>query len=419
MFFLFSNIGRARDLLAGCSILLLVFFIPYSTALVNLFSAICLVCWLSSGFVLNDLKKFYHSVVGKILLLFLFISFLSILWSEAPKEYILDGFAKLRKFILLAVVWMLLARLREFQKLTLCSMFLSFSLLTLICLGIYAGVPGFPNMTPGQGAVFLRSHIAQGYFLSLLVCVCAAILFLTRGYKKRLLGLTFLILSMIVTFYMTNGRTGYVCLVCSLLVMAIMVPGSIKKKSLLLVFTGVVIATTIISSERLEKRWDDAVVDMQKLEAGNGETSIGYRLRAVKASFDMVKERPWLGAGLGSWGMKFCQFDSINKQNLALCQKTINVGNPHSDYLNWLSQFGIPGLILWLAFLFCLWKRCFRLDKRYRAFVMAALASYMVGSLFNSFMWDISEGTASALMFGWILAVSTRIEEKGTKQLEI
>ena len=50
---------------------------------------------------------------------------------------------------------------------------------------------------------------------------------------------------------------------------------------------------------------------------------------------------------------------------------------------------------------------------------MAALASYMVGSLFNSFMWDISEGTASALMFGWILAVSTRIEEKGTKQLEI
>ncbi|MDR3898631.1 MAG: hypothetical protein Q3X95_05150, partial [Duodenibacillus sp.] len=130
---------RVRDLLAGGSILLLAFSIPYSTALVNIFSALCLVCWLFSGFVRDDIKKIVSSFAGKLLIAFFALAMLSVIWSEATKDYIFEGVAKLRKLLLVAVVWMLLSRLERFQKLTLFSLFLSFSLLALVCLGIYIG----------------------------------------------------------------------------------------------------------------------------------------------------------------------------------------------------------------------------------------------------------------------------------------
>lgn len=397
---------RTRDLLAGVSILLLAFSIPYSTALVNFFSALCLVCWLFSGFVRDDVKKLFRSFAGKMLIAFLAIALLSIVWSEAPQNYILEGLAKLRKLLLVAVVWMLLARLERFQKLTLFSLFLSFSLLNLVCVGIYFGLPGFPEMTPGQGAIFMKSHIAQGYFLSLLACICAGMVILGVEWKTKLTGLIFLVLSLTVTFFMTNGRTGYACLACVLLVLPFAAPGTMKKKLLWLAVAGALIATTIVSSDRFEKRWNDAVLDVQELESGNRSTSIGYRLTAWKSSIEMVESSPLLGVGIGGWGVKFCQMQTDGVEEFDQCNRVIKIGNPHSDYFNWLAQFGILGFCLWMAFLFAVVKRAAQFSSEYRVFLLAGLASYMVGALFNSFIWDISEGTLSALMFGWILAIS-------------
>lgn len=397
---------RVRDLLAGGSILLLAFSIPYSTALVNIFSALCLVCWLFSGFVRDDIKKIVSSFAGKLLIAFFALAMLSVIWSEAPKDYIFEGVAKLRKLLLVAVVWMLLSRLERFQKLTLFSLFLSFSLLALVCLGIYIGLPGFPEMTPGQGAIFLRSHIAQGYFLSLLTCICVGMVILGTEWKTKLIGLIFLILSLIVTFYMTNGRTGYACLVCVLFVLSFAAPGTITKKLLWLALAGGLIVTIIVSSDRFEKRWNDAAFDIQEMELGNRSTSIGYRLTAWRASIEMVKSSPLLGVGIGGWGAKFCQMQTDSAEEFDQCSREIKIGNPHSDYFNWIAQFGILGLCLWIAFLLAVVKRIVQFSSDYRVFLLAGLMSYMIGALFNSFIWDISEGTLSALMLGWILAIT-------------
>ncbi len=75
-------------------------------------------------------------------------------------------------------------------------------------------------------------------------------------------------------------------------------------------------------------------------------TSLGWRFVMWKAAFWGWLQHPWLGWGLGS-------FWEIFQQYLAVVNMPFNepfyFHRPHNEYLQFLSEAGLPGLILYLA----------------------------------------------------------------------
>ena len=390
---------------AAWSIVGIAFCIPYSTSLTNILCGLCLVCWLFGGRISEDLRLLCREPFAQFLLAFLAVALLSMVWSEAAGEYILHSISKLRKILLVLLFWMILNRLKEFQGKVLFSAFASLTVLLLVCIGIYFRVPGLPDMTPGQGAIFLRSHIAQGYFMALLVCLGVGLAIRSKDRRMKIFGGVVSVLAVVLTFFMTNGRTGYVCIIAAAGTLALFLPIGRGKKLMLCLVVLVAAVVMAINSTRVQNRINDAIVDIEKVEEGNWNSSIGYRLSAWKTSVEVFENNPVLGIGLGMWGTEFCNRVTSGADGAARekCMDFIKEGNPHSDYMNWLSQFGLVGFALWLLFLFEVFRSGWKAEGGLRCVALAALASYLCGALFNSFMWDFSEGTASALLFVVIL----------------
>ena len=391
--------------MSAWSLVALVFVIPYSTAAVNAFTALVFVCWIFGGRVREDVSCLLRTSFARMLLVFLAVALLSMLWTEASDGNLLKGVAKLRKILLIFLVWIILQRLPEFRIKVVYSAFASFAILSLLCVGIYVGLPYFPQMVPGQGAIFLRSHIAQGYFLAIQVCLGLYLFFTHEKKTVRAAGLFFSLLAICVTLLMTNGRTGYVCILAVIAVVVLLAPIGLRKKGLIFLI-ALVGALSVVNTSRVSDRIDDAMEDIQKLEQGRWwNTSVGFRLEAWKASVDMFKDNPVFGIGLGGWGAEFCEraTPGLGKEVYQDCKRRITLGNPHSDYCNWLSQFGLAGFVPWILFLLLALRSAWSRPGWIRSVSVAAVAAYMVGAVFNSFIWDIGEGTLSAILLAFVL----------------
>ncbi len=111
---------------------------------------------------------------------------------------------------------------------------------------------------------------------------------------------------------------------------------------LLLLIAGAYVAGS--EMEILEKR----VKNMTRIYE-EGQSSQVSRMSIWKSSVDMIKDDPVMGKGWGTYERAFPAYrkaDSIQTARFA-----------HNDYLQIASEAGIPGLLLFLAFLFMIFKK--------------------------------------------------------------
>lgn len=87
-----------------------------------------------------------------------------------------------------------------------------------------------------------------------------------------------------------------------------------------------------------------------------------YRLGAVAASVAMIKERPWLGHGPGSYARDSQRFRVRAAEawhtRLEMPPNANAFVYAHQDYLQWAAEFGLPSLLLGLAGFFAVLWRC-------------------------------------------------------------
>lgn len=98
-------------------------------------------------------------------------------------------------------------------------------------------------------------------------------------------------------------------------------------------------------------------------------TSWGMRMRMVELTADMVKDRPLMGHGLGSWVTQW--HARIGPEGKRLKDNT----SPHNEYLLIAEQAGLPALAAWLALLAAYLLRSWRAGA-------AGLPGLMVWSAF-------------------------------------
>ncbi len=420
------------------------FCLPFSTALTLLFSAFGVLFGLL-GFDWSSFKQaLRHPISILCVALFAWLA-LSILWSIAPPDELMEGISKYRKLLYVPLVAMLLISTRV-KPWFLMNFFVVGCL--VVCVGSLSSSSGLlehligPQL-PGGGwglggtsaghwfyigppaaPTFGRAWVAQGAFLAIASVYMASIvlhLLSSETIVASRLGLSTLFSGaalLAVVVLDLGGRSGYLLLALGYgMLLIALVRRAVYARALILVAgMCLILVFHLISKPTITSRVMQAVSDVQQYRQIGAETSQGLRLRFWESGLYMAQSRPLFGWGVGSNAEVFAR-DSRQPNDLKLTRV-----QPHSEYLLQLVQGGVVGLAILLALGYVTAGAAvgrsspfWRVPIDTRTGLMFASLLLLVNGFFNSVIWDLAEGHFFALAFGSLSVLQT---ENHTKIIE-
>ena len=154
-------------------------------------------------------------------------------------------------------------------------------------------------------------------------------------------------------------------------------------KSLLIfgVFSSILFIGAYSTIDLFKSRIDSSIVDVHKLQEKNFDTSWGLRAAFWIITYDILREHPLVGVGIGDY--KSAATEAIATYDHGFSKETIQwctTMHYHNQYLMILAQVGIIGfaLMLWLLI------ELFRLkieDSELREFGILGLTVFSVASI--------------------------------------
>lgn len=277
------------------------------------------------------------------------------------------------------------------------------------------------NQSTAFGPFINRHHFA-GY-MELTIALPLGLLFAGAVDKEKRLIYLFIAGLMGVALVMTTSRGGIVSLVAEILFLVIVtaiwrkpsdrrqrrsgrlkrVAGRIGMATALLV--GLFLGVLLLGGEFSLNRFIDSV---------NTDDPTTGRAHFWSVTLDIIKAHPYVGTGLGAFGVVYTKYDSRNG--------LYRLEQAHNDYLQVLSDGGIVGAALALSFVVLLfYKALSRANSRddFRRGVALAGLSGCFAVLVHSFFDFTLHTTSNALLFLVLVALATldgRVEDAPRKR---
>jgi O-antigen ligase len=360
--------------------------LPFSTAATNVLLALVLLGWLASGRLLENIRTAARHPVAVGAAAVICCTLLATLWSDATSADRADAVAGYRKLLLLVILIPLFDTPR--RRAALLFAFLGGCVvLLLVSVATYFGVAGL-HPDPLQGAIVRRNHITHGFMMALLAFAMATLAMHEERPAFRLTAWAIAALALLNMTVMTRGRTGWLVAV-ALLLMAAILRARWKGAAIAAVLTAALGAAAYMSIPAIQERVDAGTRDVAELERGNVENSTGIRLHFYKRGLEIVRDHALFGAGTGAWKVEYERRSADDPERL---RKVSGLGNPHSDFLTTAVQFGLVGMLVHLTLVFALFVLAGRLPAPDMWMARGLVVAYAVGAVFNSFLWDFTEG---------------------------
>lgn len=279
------------------------------------------------------------------------------------------------------------------------------------------------NQSTAFGPFINRHHFA-GY-MELTLALPLGLLFAGAVDKEKRVIYLFLAALMGVALIMTSSRGGVVSLVAQILFFVLVtgfwrkedhrhreskrrsrLRGMVAKVTLgLALVVSLFVGALLMGGDWSLNRLVDSV---------NMDDPTTGRTHFWSVTVEMIKTHPFLGTGLGAFGVIYTRFDSRNG--------LMRLEQAHNDYLQILSDAGIIGALLGLAFVVILFRRAFqRMRSRdvFRSGVALAALGGCFAVLVHSFFDFTLHTTSNALLFLVLAALATingRVEEPPPKR---
>ena len=324
--------------------LIFAFILPISRGLVSLFIVLLPIIWVFEGNLRYKLQQIKSSKLLLIISIFIFYQFASILWSsDIPQA--LDS---ARMYTYWFAIFVLATSIKKewIDKITtsfLYGMVISEIFAYMIFFEIYA----YKGKPPEYPSPFMM-HIDYSIFLAF-----TSILLLNRIFSKRyelqqkvIMGLFFFTVT--TNLFISTGRAGQLAFLVALLVSVIIhFRLTVKSMFIFLLLSTVLFVGAYKTLPIFEKRIDAAQTDIKKFQNGNYNSSWGIRVAFWIITYDIVKENPLVGVGIGDYKDEAKVALSKNDHDFSTyVQEFCTTSHFHNQYLMIITQGGLIGFSL-------------------------------------------------------------------------
>jgi hypothetical protein len=388
-FFNRALLTRAADALAVAVAISL----PWSTSA----TSILVIVWLAvllPTLRLAELRRELTTAAGGLPVLLLLFGIAGMLWADVA---LIERWKGLDSFFKLLVIPLLFIQYRRSDRgLWVFGGYLAACMALLVAsafLSITAG-PWWPNHIYG---VPVKNEATQsGEFVT---CIFGLLFLAMEFYERRrhvlMIGALAAALAMAANiFYVATGRTALVIIFALLLLFA---AKKLRARGIVVLSAGTILIGAIgwMSSPYLRGRIVQIWTDFQSYEASDARNSSGERVEFAKKSIAFIREAPIIGHGTGSMPALFTK-SAIGQTGAAAAAATTN---PHNQTFAVAIQLGLIGAAvlwaMWIAHLLL-----FRGPGLVEWIGLVIVVQNIVGSLFNSHLFDFTQGWVYVLGVG-------------------
>jgi O-antigen ligase len=360
--------------------------LPWSTT----GSLVLISLWWAARFWMGDHAAVRHqaaTLAGGLPVALCALGAVGMLWAAVPWAERVDGLS----FYKLLAVPPLLAQFRRSERGTW--VLVGFAASCTVLLVASWGLALLPNLAwRGRDAevpgIPVRDYIAQGQAFTLCALgFCEAAL---RAWRRARHWLAFALLLLALAFlanllYVTVSRTSLVTIPILLVIFGFLRFGR-RTLAPLLVLTVVSAALIWQTSPILRQRITTIFDQINNYEPSGARTSAGERLEFWRKSLIFIANAPVLGHGTGSISEQFRRA-AVDQTGIAAQV----AANPHNQIFTVAIQLGLVGtallLAMWIAHLLL-----FRGGGPWAAIGLIVVVQNIVGSLFNSHLFDFTQG---------------------------
>lgn len=343
---LYTSKEKLKDL-NSYILMMIAFFIPLSTAIPSILSALLLVIWLIIGDFKEDWNTLKQNKVILAILFFTLLHIVSLLWSSD----IIHGLAstvKKESRLLLIPLFMLFVK-KEHIHHYIYAFIIGMTISEIFSYAIFFKViPLFNHATYSSPNPFM-GHIVYTPILAMAIYILLHYILFDKNISKKE-KTTHAIFAATMTFniFISGGRAGQVMFFAVLMITLFQYFNQEKLKALII--SAIALPTIFIffytTTPNFKDRTDMAFSDISNIET-NKNTSLGQRITFMLNSLEIIKENFILGVGSGGFKKNY---EDVNKRLTPDLPATVN---PHNMYIFILVELGLIGFISMLSiFLF-------------------------------------------------------------------
>ena len=368
----------------------LAFVLPISTAGVSIISVLILIFWLAERDFSRKFEQIKSSPVAISILAFLLLHFLGFLWLDA------ESINPFKSFLLLLVPIILTSVKKEYVPKIFGSFIAAMTISEiLVYKNILLNYEKLSTIDPSDFMPFL-SHITYNPFLAFAISVLIIIGVNQKTDSKYKYIVWFFVSSMIINMFLTGGRAGQIAL---LVCLSILIVYYFRNKKIIMLSSGslmpIVLLFMYFINPIFQNRLNQAVGDVTTFDQ-NRNTSVGERLQWTINSVELIKEKPLIGHGTGSFEKNY---ERIHNK---LTPNFIMAANPHNNYILVLVQFGIVGLLVFLSIFYTQIRSFVRTPSsfEYKPLKLILPVMFMVICLSDTYLWGHHTQALFALFSG-------------------
>ncbi len=369
---------------------LLLFFVPFSTAVTAILPFIILAAWIvTSQF--KDLKFLLQQLKCAVFAFVLFILLIiAVFNSSIPWEQSLAFVKKYRELFFLLVFIPFFKNPK--YRLWAFHAFTASMLITLIASYLmYFDI--VPEPASSYESPSIRMRITHSLFIAFFAFYCAHQFINAKTYRY-LWAIAFL-MSTINIFFMIEGRTGQ--LIYFLLILLFTYQRLSILKGLLFIAVNIIFFVIFINFSASGSRIQEGIDNSKSYLQGNTETqsSMGQRLTFWKHAWTLITEKPVFGHGTGNYESGYARLAAADE---------ILTSNAHSEFLMISVQTGLIGLILFIAMIAGFYNDTLSLTGWEQFFAQGVWLAFVCNSVINSTLLDNTEGHWFAILIALSLA---------------
>ena len=264
----------------------------------------------------------------------------------------------------------------------------------------FVAAAGWVTLLRGPGAL-LRNSATQsmGFAAAALLCLWMFLEKTLQGHMRWIVPVLGLLYVANIAF-ITSGRSGYVILGIGCAVLLLWKAAPLRQ---LVIVLGLFLVAILAFS--LSSRMQDYIalgVDQWVQEPESATlTNMASRRVYYRNTLEILQDH-WL-IGVGSGGFKQAYTEQVTRKYDPSNWRAEPIGDPHNQYLAVLTQHGIGGLAVFLAWIVAI-ARDMRGLPKYRKLALAILFGWCVTSLFSSHFRTFAEGHLITTFLGVLLS---------------